>query len=66
MKRFKKILKLSGLMLLILLASVGIGIGGGIPVPTVKRKEDLNLVTVEMLEMKEDASEQSLVEVFKH
>ena len=52
-------------MLLIILASVGIGIGGGMPVPVVKRKEELNLITVEMLEIKKDKSESSQVVLFK-
>jgi hypothetical protein len=65
MKRFKRILKLGGLMLLIILASLGFGIGGGVPVPAIKRKEELNPIKVEMLEIKKDKSESNLVDLFK-
>ena len=37
---FKKILKLSGLAFLIVLASFGIGFGGGVPIPPLNKKED--------------------------
>ena len=65
MKRFKRICKLGGLMLLIILASVGIGLSGGIPVPAAKRKEEMNLVHAKMLKIEEVTSEQNQVDLFK-
>lgn len=54
MKSFKKILRLLGLVLLIVLASVGLGIGGGIPIPPSNKKEDTIEIKVELVESNED------------
>lgn len=54
MKSFKKILRLLGLVLLIVLASVGIGFGGGVPIPTSNKKEDTIEIKVELVESNED------------
>lgn len=54
MKRFKKILKLLGLVLLIVLASVGIGLGGGVPIPPSNKKKDSIEINVELVETKVD------------
>ena len=54
MKSFKKILRLLGLVLLIVLASVGIGFGGGVPIPTSNKKEDTLKIKVESVESNED------------
>ena len=54
MKRFKKILKLLGLVCLIVLASVGIGITGGIPIPSSKKKENNIEIKIELVESTED------------
>ncbi len=39
-KSFKKLMRLLGLIVLIVLASIGIGIGGGMPIPAKGKKED--------------------------
>lgn len=54
MKSFKKILRLSGLVLLIVLASVGIGFGGGVPIPTSHKREDATEINIELVESNED------------
>jgi hypothetical protein len=54
MKSFKKILKLLGLTLLIVLASVGIGFGGVIPIPPSNKKDDTIEIKVELVESNED------------
>lgn len=51
MKQFKKILRLTGLGILIILASFGIGLGGPPPVPQRMREKD----RVEWSENKEEA-----------
>lgn len=54
MKSFKRILRLLGLVLLIVLACVGIGFGGGVPIPTSNKKEDTIEIKVELVESNED------------
>lgn len=54
MKSFKRILRLSGFVLLIVLASVGVGFAGGVPIPSSNKKEDTIEITVEMVETQED------------
>jgi hypothetical protein len=50
MKSFKKMLRLSGLVLLIVLATVGIGFGGGMPILPSNKKEDIIEIKVELVE----------------
>jgi len=50
MRSFKKALKMSGLVFLIVLASFGVGIGGGVPVPASKRKEETPEVKTELFD----------------
>ncbi|NEU10491.1 hypothetical protein GZH53_19350 [Flavihumibacter sp. R14] len=50
MKSFKKLLRLSGLVLLIALACFGIGIIGGTPVPPRNKREDTIEIVVELVE----------------
>lgn len=53
MKSLKKAIRLSGLVLLILLATLGIGIGGAVPIPPNKKREDANEIKIELVEVKE-------------
>jgi len=48
MKQFKKALKLTGLVLLILLASVGLG--AGVPIPPPNRRENHIEIKIELKE----------------
>lgn len=57
MKRFKKILRLLGLVVLIILASIGIGFGGGVPIRPSNKKEDTLEIKVELLKSNEDKTE---------
>ncbi|MEO5911249.1 MAG: hypothetical protein ABIP95_10200 [Pelobium sp.] len=54
MKRFKKTLRLLGLVVLIVLACLGIGIGGGVPVPPSNKKENTIEINVELLDADQD------------
>lgn len=54
MKSFKKILRLLGLILLIVLASLGIGFVGGVPIPPTKKRENTIEIKTELVEDKED------------
>jgi len=54
MKGFKKLLRLSGLGLLIFLASIGISISGGAPVPPSNKKENTIEIKSENAEPKKD------------
>jgi len=54
MERFKNILKLSALVLLIVLASVGIGLGGGVPIPPSNKRKDSTDLKIELVESNED------------
>jgi hypothetical protein len=54
MKSFKKALKLSGLIILIVLASFGIGLTGGVPIPRSNKKEDNIEINVKLPDDDED------------
>lgn len=54
MKSLKKIMRLLGLIILIILATVGIGIGGVAPVPLSSKKENTIEIKVELVESNED------------
>jgi hypothetical protein len=54
MKSFKKILRLLGLVLLIVLASFGVCIGGGAPIQRPNKKEDTIEIKVELVESDND------------
>ena len=54
MERFKNILKLSALVLLIVLASVGIGMAGGVPIPSSNKRKDSTDLKIELVESNED------------
>jgi len=53
MERFKNILKLSALALLIVLASVGIGMAGGVPIPSSNKRKDITDLKIELVESDE-------------
>ena len=54
MERFKNILKLSALVLLIVLASVGIGMAGGVPIPSSNKRKDSTDLKIELVESNVD------------
>ncbi len=54
MERFKNILKLSALALLIVLASVGIGMAGGVPIPSSNKRKDSTDLKIELVESNVD------------
>ncbi|MDQ0641390.1 hypothetical protein QF042_004955 [Pedobacter sp. W3I1] len=51
MKQFKKAMRLTGLVLLILLASVGLG--GGVPIPPSNKRENYIEIKIELPETDE-------------
>ncbi len=63
MRNLKKILKISGLIILIVFACLGIGIAGGIPISSSNRKEDKQEIKIELLDTKEDAGRISQFEI---
>ena len=60
MKRIKKIVRLSILVGLIILASIGIGISGGIPIPFSTNRKDTEQQNLEQIDSKEDNAEMNL------
>ena len=54
MKNFKRLLKLSALVLLMVLATIGMGIAGPVPVSPNKRKDNDNGIKIELVEAKEE------------
>ncbi|MGD1890858.1 MAG: hypothetical protein ACFB15_09725 [Cyclobacteriaceae bacterium] len=48
MKKFKRTLRLIGLILLIALGSMGVGLIGGVPIQPIRKKEDTIEVIIEM------------------
>lgn len=63
MKNLKKLLKIFGLTILIVLALFGIGIAGGIPVSSMNGKEDKDEIKIEMLDIKEETGTLSQFEI---
>ena len=61
MKSFKKLLRLSGLVLLIALACFGIGIIGGTPVPPKNKKEDTIEIVVELSDLTDSEQAESVL-----
>ena len=59
MKNFKRILKLSAVVLLMVLASIGMGLAGPVPVVPNKRKDIDNGIKIELVEAKEEDGLQS-------
>ncbi len=56
MKTFKKYLRRSGFILMIILASFGIALVGGVPIPF-NRKGDSFKTPIELVEIKDEDSE---------
>jgi hypothetical protein len=54
MKHFKKIMRLSFLVFIMVLASVGMGLSGPFPVSMNKRREDDNEIKIELVEIKKE------------
>ena len=52
MEKIKKILRLTLLVCLIVLASIGIGISGGVPIPTIKSTRDSEKEKTELVDEK--------------
>lgn len=61
MKGFKQALRLTGFILLIILASFGIGIGGGAPIPPSTRKKDPVEVISEEVDSERSSESESKV-----
>ncbi len=58
MKKFKKIIRLLCLILMILLASIGVGLAGGMPIPLTGRREEMTpVIKIEQVDKKEDESD---------
>jgi len=53
MKRFKKLLRMIGYILLIILAGFGIGLSGGVPLPTTKKRDRAEF-DVELMESNDE------------
>ncbi|MCB0705762.1 MAG: hypothetical protein KDC34_10655 [Saprospiraceae bacterium] len=54
MERFKKLMRLLLLVILIVLASLGIGIAGGIPIPTSKKSQQPIEINAELIDKKKE------------
>jgi hypothetical protein len=62
-KKFNKILRIAGIIMLMMLASFGVGLMGGVPIPMNKKRENLIELRVELKESEENKTE---VLVFKN
>lgn len=63
MKSFKKVLRLVGLVLLLVLATMGVGLSGGVPVRTAGKRDEMVEISVQLDEAAEnpgDAAEESI------
>ncbi len=57
-KNFKKILRIAGMVMLMVLASFGVGLVGGVPVPMNKRRENIIELRAEQKERDENKAEE--------
>ncbi len=56
-KKFTKVLRIAGMIMLMALASFGVGIIGGVPIPVNKRRENVIELRTEIKEADENKSE---------
>jgi hypothetical protein len=54
MQRFKRTIRLLGLVLLMLLASMGVGLSGGVPLSRSSKENDLIEIRQELTDQKEE------------
>jgi hypothetical protein len=54
MQRFKRTIRLLGLVLLMLLASIGVGLSGGVPLSRSSKENDLIEIRQELTDQKEE------------
>lgn len=57
MKRFKKIVRLAGLVLIVILASIGMAFGLVVPIPQNRRREDAIEIKIELEESDKEKTE---------
>jgi hypothetical protein len=57
LKKFKRILRVAGMVMLMALAAFGIGLIGGAPIPMNKRRENIIELRIELKESPENKSE---------
>lgn len=62
MANFKKYLRRTGFILVLILASFGVGLSGGFPIPNFNRKGDSFATPIELVETKEDEGEVELLD----
>ncbi len=60
-KTVKRILKIVGFVLLIILAGFGVGMCGGVPIPKAGRREDATDAAIELVETED--GESSLLQI---
>lgn len=63
MIRFKKALRLLGLMVLVVFAAIGVGLNGGVPLPTANRKKDTIELIMESDESEEEETDQKEIDL---
>lgn len=54
MRSFKKMLRLIGLVLLLVLATMGVGLSGGVPVRSVGKRDEMIEISVQLDEAAEN------------
>jgi len=57
LKKFKRILRVAGMVMLMALAAFGVGLIGGAPIPMNKRRENLIEMHIELKESDENKGE---------
>jgi hypothetical protein len=57
-KKFKKIMRIAGMIMLMVLASFGVGLIGGVPIPMNKRRENVIELRIELKESEENKAEE--------
>jgi hypothetical protein len=57
-KKIKKIMRITGMIMLMALASFGVGLVGGVPIPMNKRRENVIELRIELKESEENKAEE--------
>lgn len=57
MEKLKKIIRISGLVIMVILASVGLGLVGGVPIPSSSRSKEPIEINIELEESNDEEQE---------
>jgi hypothetical protein len=63
MERFKKFIRISFFILLIVLASLGVGLSGGVPIPFSNKRRQESEIKIELIKEDKDENKKDTTQV---